>query len=241
MLGCTRLISQFVAYELALTSLLVLLLWSYTDLCLANYSLFLQDFCTSYFTTTFAALASFKMPQSSHHSSFAAAHQLISAPSVSSALTSECSIIAAGALSLSSHYPSFGASSFPALSPSFVPLAVICFSLLLKYLLLLASLVFFNYAWFVFALVCALAELNRVPFDLPESESELVAGFITEYSSIYFSLVLLTEYSNILAILLFVVALFSLALSLAIVLLAIVCVVRSTLNRLKFDELMTSC
>jgi len=44
MLGCTRLISQFVAYELALTSLLVLLLWSYTDLCLANYSLFLQDF-----------------------------------------------------------------------------------------------------------------------------------------------------------------------------------------------------
>jgi NADH:ubiquinone oxidoreductase subunit H len=62
MLGCTRLISQFVAYELALTSLLVLLLWSYTDLCLANYSLFLQDFCTSYFTTTFAALA---MPQSS--------------------------------------------------------------------------------------------------------------------------------------------------------------------------------
>ena len=96
-------------------------------------------------------------------------------------------------------------------------------------------------AWFVFALVCALAELNRVPFDLPESESELVAGFVTEYSSIYFSLVLLTEYSNILAILLLIVALFSLALSLAIVLLAIVCVVRSTLNRLKFDELMTSC
>lgn len=196
MLGCTRLISQFVAYELALTSLLVLLLWSYTDLCLANYSLFLQDFCTSYFTTTFALA----MPQS-----------FTSLPS--------CRIAAA---------------SYSSIAAAFL-------SLLLKCLLLLASLVFFNYAWFVFALVCALAELNRVPFDLPESESELVAGFITEYSSIYFSLVLLTEYSNILAILLFVVALFSLALSLAIVLLAIVCVVRSTLNRLKFDELMTSC
>ena len=37
----------------------------------------------------------------------------------------------------------------------------------------------------------------RVPFDLLEAESELVAGFITEYSSIYFTLILLTEYGSI--------------------------------------------
>ncbi|MCP3678982.1 MAG: NADH-quinone oxidoreductase subunit H [Gammaproteobacteria bacterium] len=46
-------------------------------------------------------------------------------------------------------------------------------------------------------LFCVLAELFRVPFDLSEAESELVAGFITEYASILFSLILLTEYTNI--------------------------------------------
>jgi len=47
--------------------------------------------------------------------------------------------------------------------------------------------------------MCILGESNRVPFDIPESESELVAGFITEYSSIYFSMILLTEYASIIA------------------------------------------
>jgi NADH-quinone oxidoreductase subunit H len=61
---------------------------------------------------------------------------------------------------------------------------------------------FFN--WFIFRqplafilyLVCAVAELNRTPFDLTEAESELVAGYMTEYSSMKFAMFYLAEYGN---------------------------------------------
>ncbi len=65
-----------------------------------------------------------------------------------------------------------------------------------------------NLIAFIIAFLATLAEANRAPFDLPEAESELTAGFATEYSGFKWAIFYLSEYANMFLIGVFLSALF---------------------------------
>ncbi len=91
---------------------------------------------------------------------------------------------------------------------------------------------------YLIVLIIILAETNRAPFDLPESESETVAGFFVEYSSLLFALYFLAEYSNMLFLSLLFSILFTSSFLLLPFHLFYFIWVRASLPRLRYDHLI---
>nr|AKT93766.1 NADH dehydrogenase subunit 1 [Balamuthia mandrillaris]AKT93790.1 NADH dehydrogenase subunit 1 [Balamuthia mandrillaris]AKT93868.1 NADH dehydrogenase subunit 1 [Balamuthia mandrillaris] len=108
------------------------------------------------------------------------------------------------------------------------------------------------FPFFVLFFIAILAETNRVPFDLPEAESELVSGYNVEYSGFMFTLFFLAEYatiilfSNVIAILFLGgwvfpdLGIFSLFVYLLKVIFVLFCfvLIRGVLPRYRYDQLM---
>jgi len=93
---------------------------------------------------------------------------------------------------------------------------------------------------FILFFICVLAETYRTPFDFTEAEGELVAGFNVEYSSMGFALFFLAEYLNIIFMCAFMSVLFFGGLRVWVVLLLLffIILIRGTLPRYRYDQLM---
>ena len=103
---------------------------------------------------------------------------------------------------------------------------------------------------FIIFLISMLAETNRTPFDLPEAEAELVAGYNVEYSAITFAMFFLGEYSSMILMAAFAVILFLggwnvfcvWVFTLKLLFLCFFYIlVRGTLPRYRYDQLMQIC
>lgn len=94
---------------------------------------------------------------------------------------------------------------------------------------------------YIISLIVILAETNRVPFDLPESESETVSGFFVEHSAIIFALYFLAEYSNMIFLSYIFSLLFTTSLLLFPLHLFYFIWIRATLPRLRYDHLILLC
>jgi NADH-quinone oxidoreductase subunit H len=82
--------------------------------------------------------------------------------------------------------------------PVFMTVGSLNLSTLIRYQVEHGWTILYPWMWlpFLIYLTSAFAETNRLPFDLPESETELVSGYHTEYSSMKFALFFLAEYWN---------------------------------------------
>jgi NADH-quinone oxidoreductase subunit H len=90
---------------------------------------------------------------------------------------------------------------------------------------------------FIIYFIAAVAESNRTPFDLPEAESELVAGYHTEYSGMRFALFFLAEYTNMF-IVSAIAATFFLGGYQSYLLVFVIIWLRWTFPRVRFDQLL---
>jgi len=111
---------------------------------------------------------------------------------------------------------------------------------------------------FIVFYICVLAEANRAPFDLPETENELVAGYLTEYGGIRFALFFMAEYIHMITLSALTATLFLggwsgpfaeqvpilgliyLTIKIALMLFLMIWV-RSSIPRMRYDKLMQFC